>query len=307
MASTLESHSRVTRLSDVAPLLNVSCSSRRIQSVMVDRPESGLQPLRPQVHLFLSAPKASFKSALLTEAQKAHGGIYQIGLTYPALVGTVDKQTGELTDSLAWNARDSVLYVDEFVSGERRDSLIKAFLPLLSEQRYARSTGLKSVSKSSNSRGNFYRIRKGRIELRVRFVAVFASMYSIKMFAKYVSHEALLDRCIPVQYDVTNEERDAVARGEPVFDQKPYDCPKEVTIQRKDFEHVYGVWRERSDRVHDNRALDDCLRVFAVTQEHDDPLYRFVIDSHAELDAIKAEIQQERESRLERNQSRYYG
>ena len=307
MASTLESHSRVTRLSDVPPLLNISGSSAGIRSVRVELPKSKVRVLRPQLHLFLSAPKASFKSAMLTEAQRAFGGIYQIGLTYPALVGSVDKQSGELTDSLAWNARDSVLYVDEFVSGERRDSLIKAFLPLLSEQRYARSIGLKSVDRSIRRNGNYYTIHKGRIELHVRFAAVFASMYSLKMFAKYVSHAALLDRCVPVQYEVTNEERDAVARGEPVFDQKPYDCPKEVTIQRKDFEHVYGVWRERSDRVHDNRALDDCLRVFAVTQEHDDPLYRFVIDSHAELDAIKAEIQQERESRLERNQSRYYG
>jgi hypothetical protein len=244
---------------------------------------------------------------MLTKAQSVHGGVYQIGITYPALVGTIDKQSGELTNSLAWSARDSIIFVDEFVSSERKDTLIKAFLPLLTEQRYTRSIGLKSVTKSSKSNGNYYKVDKGRIDLKVRFAAVFASMYSLKMFAKYVSHEALLDRCIAVQYEVTNQERDDVARGKAVFDHEPYDCPKEVTIPRKDFERVYGIWKERSQKVHDPRALDDCLRIFAVTQEHRDSIYRFVIDSHSELDSIKEEIQKERESRLERNQNRYYG
>jgi len=305
--ATLEKYNRVTRLSDVVPLVNIACSSAKIRRVQVDRPESGPQDLRPQMHLFVSAPKSSFKSSMLTEAHTVHGGVYQIGMTYPALVGSVDKQTGELTDSLAWNARDSVLFVDEFVTNERKDSLIRAFLPLLSEQRYSRSIGLKSVDKSSSSNGNRYRIHRGRIELQVRFSAVFASMYSLKMFSKYVSHEALLDRCIAVQYEVTNEERDLVGKGKAVFDQKPYSCPKEVTIRRADFERIYDFWRKDSDRVHDNRALDDCLRVFAVTQDHKEPLYRFIIDSHAELDAIKGEIQQEREARIEREQRRYYG
>lgn len=305
--ATLETHSRVTRLADVPPLLNISCSSQKMRSLQVELPQSKVRVLRPQLHLFISAPKASFKSAMLTEAQKVHGGIYQIGVTYPALVGSVDKLTGELTDSLAWNARDSVLYLDEFVTGERRDQLIKALLPLLSEQYYARSLGLKSVEKRSTSKGNYYRVHRGRIELRVRFVAVIATMYSVKMFAKYVSHEALLDRCVPVQYEVTNGERDEVALGGSVYDQRPYDCPREVTVSRKDFERVYGLWKTYSDRVHDPRALDDCLRAFAVTQEHKEPLYRFIIDSHAELDTIKAEIQQEREARLDREQKRYYG
>jgi hypothetical protein len=141
----------------------------------------------------------------------------------------------------------------------------------------------------------------------VRFVAVFATMYSLLMFAKYVSHEALLDRCIVVQYEVTNEERDAVGKGKAVFDQKPYSCPKEITVERKDFERIYDFWVKNSDKVHDNRALDDCLRVYAVTQKHDDSVYRFVIDSHAELDAIKGEIEKERASRMEWNQQRYYG
>ena len=305
--AALESYNRVTRLSDVTPLLNIACSSAKVRRVQVDRPESGLQDLRPQIHLFISAPKASFKSSMLKEAQSAHGGVYQIGMTYPSLVGSVDKQSGELTDSLAWNARDSVLFVDEFVSNERKDSLIRAFLPLLSEQSYARSIGLKSVEKSSTSNGNHYRIHRGRIELQVRFSAVFASMYSLKMFSKYVSHEALLDRCIAVQYEVTNEERDAVGKGKAVFDQKPYACPKEVTVRRADFERIYDFWKKNSDRVHDNRALDDCLRVFAVTQDHRDSVYRFIIDSHAELDVIKGEIQQEREAKMDREQKRYYG
>ena len=273
----------------------------------MDRPVSGPQLMRAQIHLFFSAPKASFKSALQTQAQRVYGGVYQIGITYPSLVGSVDKQSGELTGSLAWAARDSVMFIDEFVSSERKDQLIKAFLPLLSEQRYTRSIGLKSVTKSSRSNGNYYRIRNGRIELGVRFAAVFASMYSLKMFAKYVSHEALLDRCIAIQFEVTNEERDAVAQGRPVFDHEPYDCPKNVTIERKDFERIYEFWKKTSGQVHDNRALDDCLRVFAVTQEHSEPLYRFVIESHARLDEIKAEIQNERERMQEMRQRRYYG
>jgi hypothetical protein len=298
---------KVARFQWVTTILNIACSSAAIQRLWVDRPESGLQRMRAQLHLFLSAPMASLKSAVLTQAQSAFGGIYQLGLTYPALVGTIDKNSGELTGSLAWAAKDSVLYVDEFVSSQRIDVLIKAFLPLLSDQIYTRSIGLKSVDKSSRSNGNYYLVHKGRIELKVRFAAVFASMYSLKMFAKYVSHAALLDRCIPIQYEVTNEERDAVARGKPVFDAKPYRCPKEVTVGRKDFERVYDFWKKNSRLVHDVRALDDCLRAFAVTQKHDEAVYRFIIDSHGGLDEIKKEIEQERASKMEWNQRRYYG
>lgn len=305
--TALESYNRVTTLSEVTSILNVACSSARIQKLQVDRPESGLESMRPQIHLFLSAPKASFKSSMLTKAQSFHGGVYQIGITYPALVGTVDKNSGELTDSLAWNARDSILFVDEFVSAERKDQLIKAFLPLLTEQTYTRSIGLKSIDKSSSSHGNYYRVHKGRIELKVRFAGIFASMYSLKMFAKYISHEALLDRCIPIQYEVTNENRDDVARGKAIFNFEPYACPKEVTIDRKDFERVYAFWKEKSVKDLDVRALDDCLRVFAVTQEHQNPIYRFVIESHNELDLIKEEIEKERVLRIERSQQRYYG
>lgn len=78
-------------------------------------------------------------------------------------------------------------------------------------------------------------------------------------------------------------------------------------IQRKDFERVYDFWKkESSGKTHDNRALDDCLRAFAVTQKHDEALYRFIIGSHAELDAIKEDIQRERESKMQRDQDRYY-
>jgi len=297
----------MVRLREVTYLLNVVCATAKLQRLQVDRPESGLEDLRAQMHLFLSAPMASFKSSMLQQARSVYGGIHQIGLTYPALVGSVDKQSGELTDSLAWNARDSILFVDEFVSGERRDALIKAFLPLLSEQLYARSIGLKSVEKSIRSNGNYYRIHKGRIELKVRFVAVFASMYSLMMFAKYTSHAALLDRCVPIQYEVTNEERDDVARGRSIFNHEPYNCPKEVTIKRKDFERIFDSWKKNSRDIHDPRALDDCLRVFAVTQEHNDSIYRFIVDSHAGLDTIKGEIQHQREARMERSQNRYYG
>jgi hypothetical protein len=47
--------------------------------------------------------------------------------------------------------------------------------------------------------------------------------------------------------------------------------------------------------------------VYAVTQKHSDSVYRFVIDSHGEIDAIKEEIEKERESRMQREQNRYYG
>lgn len=306
--TTPESFSRVTRLSDVSLMLNIACSSARIRRLTVERPESGPREVRPQLHLFISAEKSSLKSSMPMEAQSSYGGVYQFGLTFPALVGSIDKQTGMLTDSLAWEARDKVLFVDEFIStAGRKDELIKAFLPLLSDQVYSRSIGLKSVDKASQSRGNWFRLHKGRIELRVRFVAVFATMYSLKMGCRFKSHEALLDRCIPIEYKVTNDDRDAIAKGRTVFDHRPYKCPEEVTVGRKDFDRIYDLWKKHSGKVHDLRALDDCLRSFAVTQKHSDPLYRFIVDSHAELDAIKEDIERERMMRVERDQRRYYG
>ncbi len=308
MATLDTKYRAVTRLLQIVQILNVACSTAPIRKLWVDRTESGALPLRPQMHLYLSAEMSSFKSSLLKEAQSVYKGVYQYGLTYASLVGSIDKLSGELTESVAWNARDSILFVDEFHSqGERKGDLIKSFLPLLSDQQYSRSIGLKSVTKSRSSNGNSYKIHNGRIELKVRFAAIFASMYSLKMFAKYVSHAALLDRCIAIQYEVTNEDRDAVARGKRIFDFTPYSCPKEVTVERKDFERVYDFWKKGSREIHDNRALDDCLRAYAVTQEHSEDLYRFIIESHAGLDEIKGEIKQERESKQETHQRRYYG
>lgn len=42
-----------------------------------------------------------------------------------------------------------------------------------------------------------------------------------------------------------------------------------------------------------------------MTQKHEDSHYHFISDPHAELDAIKAEIQMEREMRFEAYPRRY--
>ena len=37
-------------------------------------------------------------------------------------------------------------------------------------------------------------------------------------------------------------------REETLFAYEPYDSPREVTVQRKDFDHIYDLWKERSDK-----------------------------------------------------------
>ena len=286
-------------------LVNIAASSAKIRKITVNLPDSTPRiNLRPQIHLWIQAKKSSFKTAILHEAQKYYGGDYEYMFTYASLVGSTDSDTGRDTTSAAWNVRNSILFIDEFTVAHKND-LPRALLSLLSDGEHSRIIKSKKFRRYLKDNDLFFRVKDGSIKIKTRFVAMFATMYSLEHYSRYTVYDALMDRCIVIPYKVTDEMRRKVARGTPVFQYKPYDVKPEVIISAEDYQYIYNFWDKNSPKFYANvdnyldiRALDDMLRIFAVTQKHDDELYLHVLEYASNIEQIKEKVKQERELRI---------
>jgi len=262
-------------------LINISAASIRIRRVIIKEKFRNYE-LRPQLHLFISAPFGQFKSTLLNEISKSYPTTLLTNLSFPGLVGSIDRTTHQIIPGSAWEARNKILLLDEFTA-TRQSMVTDALLQLLENQFYSRKIATFSADQEEIDDDLYFKVRKGAMELRTRFAAIFATMKDIRYMRKQVTR-ALISRCIPIRYEMDKSEVDQVLDGKRILEPKQYKTKEKVVVKNRDYQRIReiideGIEIEKVKKPEEilARTVGDCCRVFAVLGEHDENLYRWVL------------------------------
>lgn len=262
-------------------LVNLAASSVKIRRLILQE-QFREQPIRPQLHLFISAPFGQMKSTLLGQIAQAYPAKIYTHLTFPSLIGSIDRSTKQIIPAAAWECRNRLMLLDEFT--KTRPSLVhETLLQLMENQHYSRKISVYSADKHEEDGDLFFKVKQGNIELKTRFALIFATMKNIRKAREY-TFKALLSRTIPIRYEMTKSELDQVLDGKLLFKKEEYKVEPEVTIKTQDYTHirnvldgaVKGLRLRRVEEIY-ARTVGDCCRIFAVLGEHDDELYRDVL------------------------------
>jgi hypothetical protein len=251
--------------------------------------------MRPQLHVLLQSRPGALKTTILEEIGHAHGVTAYSYATYAAMIGTIDRLTGQIVPGIVWETRKKPLLLDEFRTGERGDAgSTDVLLGVLESGHYKRKIAIPCQAFEERDGPLYYRTKNGEIEVQTRFPCIVATMRNLDM-SRSDKVKALLARLLPIRYDLPDEIIDAALQGSTLYAPIKLTPPKETTIKRRDYQTVIRVASEiRSDnsgfRDNYSRAVGDLCRIFAVLGHHDLELYRLVcylrVGYHIE-DALK--------------------
>ena len=97
--------------------------------------------------------------------------------------------------------------------------------------------------------------------------------------------KALLSRTVPVRYQMSKREIDEVLDGKSLFTKTDYNVEPTATIKTEDYKHIREVLDSavKSSKLKGieqiyARTVGDCCRIYAILGEHDDELYRNVLN-----------------------------
>ena len=261
-------------------ILNIACSSANIETLLV-KEQLKTQQFRPQLHVLLQSRPGALKTTILEEIGRAYNVTPYSYATYAAMIGSIDRTTGQSIPGLVWETRKKPLLLDEFRTGERGDAgAIDVLLGVLETGHYKRKIAVPCRSIKERDGPLFYRVEDGEIEVQTRFPCIIATMKNLDM-ARSEKIRALVQRCIPIRYDLPDEVVDATLQGSTLYHSERHNPPSEVVINRRDYRTIIELAREirSSDqrfREAYARSVGDLCRIFAVLTHHDKKLYRFV-------------------------------
>lgn len=262
-------------------LINIAANSVGIKTLVVKEPLRDFR-LRPQLHLLISSPFGGFKSTLLSEILSAYPGKIFTHLTFPALIGSIDRSTKQIIPAAAWECRNKLMLLDEYTS-TRAGLVSEALLQLLENQYYSRKIATYSADLIEEDEDLYFKVKSGNIEVKTRFSAIFATMKNIEK-ARECTFRALLSRTIPIRYEMSLDEINQVLDGKLIFKPEKYNVSSETIIEAEDYLYIRNVINQEIKKQKLNkverilaRVIGDCCRVFAVLGRHEDSLYKDIL------------------------------
>ncbi len=247
-------------------LINFALDSLKVESIEIEKrqgKETITEPLRPQTHVLIQAPKGSFKSSALDVLSKFQNTPVFTDVTFASLVGSIDKETKQILPAGAWRARRNVLLIDEWAENNERKNVINALLQLTESGKYARTLARYSAPIHEKDRDLYFKGANGQIEVKTKFALVLATMKNI-LRSTNDETQALISRTIPYSFKLSQDEIIEVLSGEPLvaINPKKRINPK-VTIKYDDFKNLLHVSKSAKTSIF-SRAFGDCARAFAI-------------------------------------------
>jgi len=273
-------HKPQSILGTMSRILNIACSSANVEMLLV-KEQLKTQQFRPQLHVLLQSRTGNMKTTILEEIGRAYNVTPYSYATYAAMIGSIDRTTGQFIPGLAWETRKKPLLLDEFRTGERGDAgAIDVLLGVLESGHYKRKIAVPCRLIEEKDGPLFYRVENGEIEVQTRFPCIIATMKNLDM-ARSEKVRALTQRCIPIRYDLPDEVVDAALGGSTLYHSERQSPPEQVVINRRDYERIIELARQTrssSQRFREvyARSVGDLCRIFAVLGHHDTQLYRLV-------------------------------
>src|SRR5208282_608215 len=261
-------------------ILNITCATAAIETLQV-KEQLKTQPIRPQLNVVLQSKPGALKTTILDQIGSAYNVTPYSYVTHAAMIGSIDRATGQVIPGVVWEARKKPLLLDEFRSGERGDAgAIDVLLGVLESGHYKRRIAVPCQTFENIDGLLYYRFRNGEIEVQTRFPTIIATMRNLDM-SRSDKVRALLTRCIPIRYDLPDEVVDAALQGSQLYYPNKLNAPSNVVIKQRDYQIIIRVASEirltdRRFRENYTRAVGDLCRIFAVLGTHDLELYRLV-------------------------------
>ncbi len=207
----------------LAEFVNLALASSKIKEIKI-KEEAGDYFLRPNINIFIYGLIGSSKSTLLNQiSNKTKSKAPYTELSFPALIGSIDKMTRQLIIGASWECRKSLLLLDEFDFGKRNKDDIRALLQLIEGGKYNRKLASFSAPQEEKDEGLFFIFKDGEFNIKTRFSLILATM-KYPYTSQNKELQALISRSICLPFYPSKEVLKEIAHGYSIFnyqDKKP--------------------------------------------------------------------------------------
>lgn len=250
-------------------LTNTALSSAKVHSLTVEEKTKDYR-MRPSFHIMLTAPVGQIKSTVLEEiAQKVNREVIT-EITRAGLVGAIDQKTMQFIPGAAWECRNSLLLLDEFTFGRKKEGW-EVFLQLLENQKWGKRIGLFSADSCEQDGDLYAKIGKGRIDLKTRFACIVATMRRME-YQRGQSFRAFVTRCVPYYFDLDESVLREIAEGATLYTYKPPEPKADIIIPRKTYSKLLSTADKELKKCGNPdirkelymRSIGDLCRAYAV-------------------------------------------
>jgi len=261
----------------ISEFVNISLACAKLKKITVLQ-EKGKYNLRTNLNLFFYGQIGSTKSTLLKEISK-HTKAKEpfTDMTYPALIGSIDKMTRQLIVGASWECRNSLLLLDEFDFAKRNKDDVRALLQLIEGGDYNKKMASFSSPTEEEDDDLFYKFKNGEFNIHTRFSLIIATMkYPYR--SQNMEVQALASRSVCLPWYPTTEEIYKLGQGYSLFnfeDKTPTDLS--VTIKKKDWDYLLNLARE-TESPNFLRMAGDMARVFVIEKKHRKDLYKIILE-----------------------------
>jgi len=261
----------------ISELINIAIATSKIKKIIVEE-ISGNWDLRTNINIFIYGSIGSTKSVLLNEISKKINCLQPFtDLTYPALIGSIDKLTRQLLIGACWECRNSIMLLDEYNLTKRTKDDIRALLQLIEGGKYNKKLASFSAPTTKKDNDLYYSFENGTFNIKTRFSLILATM-KYPYTSQNSEVKAFVSRSIVIPFYPNKQELINVAKGYPIFTYKNLTPKKlEILVKKKDYKIILNYISNRSTELNFLRILGDCVRIFAVLDKHRFDLYDLII------------------------------
>lgn len=283
-----------THGAELSLVANLAVNSLKIKSLQIEQRRDNkkiLQPIRPEIHAYIQAPKSSFKSTVLKAIAAQQGTGVLTDLSFAGLVGSIDKDTRQVVPAAAWDFRNKVLLFDEWAETFERKVTINALLQFTEGGYYSRKIARASAPVHLKDKKLYFRADNGMFEIQTRVSVVMATMHNL-LRSTARETQALISRCIPYEFKLSDAEIDAVLEGQPLVELsclKPKET--EVVIPSETYRKILDLCKGRRSTAYP-RMVGDVCRAWALVG-WDTEIFDFLISCalHADVEFAQAMAQ----------------
>ncbi len=264
----------ITDFSQLCQLMSLGASSRKIERIIIRNQKGEIARVlqSPMIHEIWVAEIGSLKSAQGRALKRLiPDEVVKIDdMTFPALVGTIDKNTHQLVGSFAEEANHCVAIIDEF-DVDREGDLLKALLQLMESEDYYRRIGISAYGEYSRGSptegdGTYVLVKDGKLRMKTRTVWIIFTMYSTATLRKLKKGKAMVDRSLLIQFNLPPDIRKKIGDFELDFAYQLWNPPATVDISWEEYQRLLVVADTYNPKI-DFRLRDAVIRTYAVIRE----------------------------------------
>lgn len=267
---------------EISFLINSALGSAKIKSLVVEEDEKDYN-MRSSLHVILRSPVGQAKSTIMEQIGKTVNREIFTEVSRAGLVGSLDNKTYQVIPGATWECRNSLLLMDEFAFGKKKEGW-EVFLQLLESQRWSKRIGIFSADQNMEDEDLYFRVSKGKIDLKTRFSCIVATMKNFA-FHRGQSFRAFVTRCIPYSFDLSIDDLNKISEGKELFKLKVTMPEEKVYLQKSKYRKIKRIVMKELNKCPDLRSrkelflrsIGDCCRIYAVWGKNDRRFFNDIV------------------------------